>query len=490
MKITFSQKPSKKSDAVVVTIADGKLLSTGKTVDGQAANALTRAIKATGFKGRIGKRLHVAGVSGVGAENAYILGLGNMSYLDENNGVYAGRELSRMFNFYGAKKMDVMVDRLPKQSAETLANLLAFGAVLESYQFRSYKTESKTAEQTLNFVVDNPKTAEKAFQKYQAIANGEFLTRDLGHEPPNSLYPESFAKRIQDEFKGSDVRVRVLDEKELKKLGMGSMLAVGQGSDRPPRLVVMEYNNTGDKKSKPVAFVGKGITFDSGGISIKSNGGRGMKFDMCGAGAVVGAMKALSGRGAKSHVVGIVALAENMPSSKSYRPDDVVKSMSGKTVEVVNTDAEGRLVLNDALTYVQKFHDPRCIVDLATLTGAIVSALGDEFAGLFTNSSDLAEMLNRSGDMVEQKMWRMPVGGRAALSLQSEIADLKHTGGRPGASVAASFLQAFVDKGRPWAHLDIAGTASYGNTATGYGVRLLDRFVSDNFEKKKAPKPK
>ncbi len=244
-------------------------------------------------------------------------------------------------------------------------------------------------------------------------------------------------------------------------------------------------------------LVGKGITFDSGGLSIKSNGGLGMKYDMSGAGSVVGAMKAISDRGAKTNVVAVVALAENMPSDRSYRPDDVVKSMSGKTIEIINTDAEGRLVLNDALTYVQRFYKPDTVINLATLTGAIFAALGDEYAGLFSNDDDLTQDLLLAGMRTDQKLWNMPVGGSFKNSLSSPIADLKHTGGRPGASVAATFLQQFIEDGVKWAHLDIAGVSNKFGMSTGYGVRLLDNYVAETREslhaqikKHKRPAPK
>lgn len=490
MKIRFSAKSSSDRDAVVVTTIDSPhLLGAAKQIDDKTAGALTRATRAMGFIGQYGQTVHIPGPANENARHLFVKGLGNAMDLSDLHAEDTGRSLSKIFNRHsGVHKIDVELGRSDLFDTAELAAYMAFGAQLESYSYSKFKgNQPKAAPRELNFIVDDPKAAAAAFNALKPIADGEKLTKDLGHEPPNSLYPETFAARIQDEFRGSNVKVHVLDEKELEKLGMGSMLAVGQGSARPPRLVVMEYTGS-HKDEKPLALVGKGITFDSGGISIKSNGGLGMKFDMSGAGAVVGAMKAISGRGAKANVVAVVALAENMPSGHSYRPDDVVKSMSGKTVEIINTDAEGRLVLNDALTYVQRTYDPDTVIDLATLTGAIVAALGDEYAGLFSNDNRLADQLNKSGMATDQKLWRMPVGGSFVHSLSSKIADLKHTGGRPGASVAATFLQQFIEDGVKWAHLDIAGTADKWGEATGYGVRLLDRFVADHREGGQAPK--
>lgn len=488
MKIRFSNKVSNGRDAVIVTtLNDAKLLGAAKKIDQKTADALTRAIRAMDFKGNFSETLHIPGPANENAKHLYIKGLGTKADMHPLDAENFGRSLTSVFNRHSVKTVDV---ELESHSTPETAALMAFGAALNSYSYDHYKTNKPSADvREINFVVNDPKAAEKAFSDLQKIAAGEKLARDLGQTPPNDLYPETFAEKIKNEFARSNVKVRVLDEKELERLGMGSMLAVGQGSARPPRLVVMEYMG-GKKGEAPLALVGKGITFDSGGISIKSNGGLGMKYDMSGAGSVVGAMKALSGRGAKANVVAVVALAENMPSGNSYRPDDVVLSMSGKTVEVINTDAEGRLVLNDALTYVQRFYKPDTVIDLATLTGAIVAALGDEYAGLFSNDQDLAAGLQQAGNSTNQKLWQMPVGGSFKNSLSSKTADLKHTGGRPGASVAATFLQQFIEGDTKWAHLDIAGVSDKWGEATGFGVRLLDRYVADVREAKPVSAPK
>jgi len=496
MKVKFSSTQSKKRDAIVVTSLDSTTLQKAAiTVDAKTAGALTRAVKATGFTGQAGQTVDIPGPANEDAKHLVVTGLGAPKSLDQKRLLGIGKSFTKIFNKYGVKKVDVALDAVKGQKSADMAAQMALGSVLSSYSFTKYKTApsvNKKDERVLNFVVDNPKAAAKAFKKLNAVAEGVALSRDLGNEPPNALYPETLADRIVDEFKNTAVSVKVLDEAEMKKLGMGALLGVGQGSERRSRLVVMEYNGASDaenaKDKRPVAMVGKGITFDSGGISLKAGGGRGMKYDMCGAAAVIGAMKSISGRGSSANVVAVVALAENMPSGSAQRPDDVVTSMSGRTVEIVNTDAEGRLVLIDALTYIQRKYDPKVIVDLATLTGAIISALGDEHAGLFSNSDKLSKKLIDAGHQTDEKLWRMPVGGAYGAALGSDTADLSHVGGRAGSSSAASFLHAFIEGDREWAHLDIAGTASkFG--ATGYGVRLLDCFVAQNYETAKAQKP-
>jgi len=303
------------------------------------------------------------------------------------------------------------------------------------------------------------------------------------------LYPEEFADRAA-KLKKLDVEVEILDEKDLKKIGMRALLGVGQGSRRESRVAIMRWNGAG-KDEKPVAFVGKGVTFDTGGISIKPAAGmESMKWDMGGAGAVAGAMKAIAGRKAKANVIGICGLVENMPGGNAQRPGDVVTTMSGQTVEVINTDAEGRLVLADAITYVQRTYKPKTIVDMATLTGAIVITLGHEWAGLFSSNEELASELQKAGEESGDKLWRMPMGEPFDRLIDSPIADMKNVGPREGGSItAAQFIQRFVDKGVAWAHCDIAGMvwadkpgATWDKGATGFGVRLLDRFVRDTLE--------
>jgi leucyl aminopeptidase len=377
-------------------------------------------------------------------------------------------------------------------SAEDVAGAL-LGAVLRSWRHDVYRTKlNDDAKPTLSdiSVIGAPEATSAQWIKETAVAEGVAFTRELVTEPANTIYPESFVERCEKRMAGTGLRLRVLDDKEMASLGMGALLGVAQGSDRPARLLVMEWMG-GDKGGKPVAFVGKGVTFDTGGISIKPAAGmEDMKWDMGGAGAVAGAMLALALRKARANVVGICGLVENMPGSNAQRPGDVVTSLSGQTVEVINTDAEGRLVLCDALTWVQREYDPARIVDLATLTGAIIAALAHEYAGLFSNNDELADALVAAGEASGDRLWRFPMGPAYDKQLDSPIADMKNIGSRFGGSItAAQFLQRFIENDTPWAHLDIAGMvwadkpgATWDKGATGYGVRLLDRFVRDTIE--------
>jgi leucyl aminopeptidase len=336
----------------------------------------------------------------------------------------------------------------------------------------------------------NSAGAKRVYQKLEKIADGVFLTRDLVSEPANILYPATLAAQAKT-LAALGVAVEILDEKKMKKLGMGSLLGVGQGSLRPSRLVVMQWKGNPKAKDAPLAILGKGVTFDTGGISIKPAAGmEDMKWDMAGAGVVIGLMKALAGRKARVNVVGMVGLVENMPSGAAQRPGDIVTSMSGQTIEVLNTDAEGRLVLADVLWYCQDRFKPRFMIDLATLTGAIIIALGHEHAGLFSNNDELAERLAAAGKAVGEALWRMPLGEAYDRQLDSDAADVRNIGGGrdAGSITAAQFLQRFVNK-TPWAHLDIAGTAwskkdapTVPKGATAFGVRLLERFIADHYE--------
>jgi leucyl aminopeptidase len=373
------------------------------------------------------------------------------------------------------------------------AAAVILGARLRGWRHDVYRTKLPADQQAslkAIRVAGAPDGTDAAWAIEEALADGVELTRELVSEPPNIIYPESFADRVAKRLEGTAMKVRVLDGDEMAKLGMGALLGVAQGSARPPRLLVMEWNG-GKAGEKPVAFVGKGVTFDTGGISLKPPAGmEDMKWDMGGAGAVAGAMLALARRGAKANVVGVCGLVENMPDGNAQRPGDVVTTMSGQTVEVINTDAEGRLVLGDCITWVQKEYRPSAIVDLATLTGAMVISLGHEQAGIFANDDALAAKLLRAGDVSGDKLWRMPMGAAYDKLIDSPIADMKNVGPREGGSItAAQFIQRFVDKGTAWAHLDIAGMAwankpgqTWDKGATGYGVRLLDRYVRDNLE--------
>ena len=371
----------------------------------------------------------------------------------------------------------------------------AFGARLRAYRFDIYKSKKPDAEEkdadplTLTLGVADVAEARAAHEAREAVAEGVELARTLVNEPPNVLYPESFAERAA-ALRKLGVEVEILDVKDMTKLGMGALLAVGQGSARESRLVAMRWRGAKSKKAAPVAFVGKGVCFDTGGISIKSAAGmEEMKGDMGGAACVVGLMHALARRKAKVNAIGVIGLVENMPDGKAYRPGDILTSMSGQTIEVNNTDAEGRLVLADALWWTRENAKPKFMVDLATLTGAIMVALGAEHAGLFSNNDELAARLTEAGLATGEAVWRMPMGAAYDKLIDSKFADMKQTGGRHGGSIiAAQFLKRFVGQ-TPWAHLDIAGTAmsspsSEINTSwgSGWGVRLLNRLVADHYE--------
>lgn len=372
---------------------------------------------------------------------------------------------------------------------------LAQAALLRSWRFDRYRTtlkpKQKPSLQSVEIVVgDVVGAAEAAWAPLRAVAEGSAFTRALVAEPANILYPESFVDRCR-ELAELGIQIDVLDESQMRELGMGALLGVAQGSAREARLLCMRWDGTGGT-AEPVAFIGKGVTFDTGGISLKPGAGmEDMKWDMGGAGAVAGTMKALATRKAKAHVIGVCGLVENMPDGKAQRPGDVVTTMSGQTVEVINTDAEGRLVLCDAIWWVQQTYKPRTIIDLATLTGAMIVSLGFEHGGLFSNDDGLAEQLLSAGKAVDERLWRMPMGDVYDKLIDSPIADMKNIGPREGGSItAAQFIGRFVQEGVKWAHLDIAGMVwaakpgtLWDKGATGYGVRLLDQWVKDVLEK-------
>ncbi|MBR0713765.1 leucyl aminopeptidase [Bradyrhizobium liaoningense] len=459
---------------------------------GAATDLVKRAAAASQFKGKSGAALDILAPEGLKASRLIVIGTGKASALKINDflkfgGVAAGKLAA------GNGGMTIMAER--PDGAMTGEQLVAIGSGLRlrAYKFDRYKTKKKDGEEgalraDVSLAVADVAAAKKAFAPASHVVDGVIIARDLVNEPPNVLYPEEFAKRAS-QLRKLGVAVEVLDVKAMHKLGMGALLGVGQGSARPSRTVIMRWNG-GRKGAAPVAFVGKGVCFDTGGISIKPAGSmEDMKGDMGGAACVVGLMHALAARKAKVNAVGAIGLVENMPDGNAQRPGDIVTSMSGQTIEIINTDAEGRLVLADVLWYVAKKVKPKFMVDLATLTGAIMVALGTEHAGMFSNNDELAERLSKAGAESGEKVWRMPLGPEYDKLIDSQFADMKNTGGRHGGSItAAQFLQRFVDN-TPWAHLDIAGTAmgapktdinqSWGS---GYGVRLLDRLVADHYE--------
>ena len=372
---------------------------------------------------------------------------------------------------------------------KNLVGSFLHGLKLKSYSFNKYKSKKERKIIVLNVSGVN-KPSIKNQIKYKAIEDGTFIARDLVSEPGNILHPDEYAKRLNS-LKKIGLKVKVYDEKKLKKLGMNTLLGVGQGSIRGSYLVTMEWKGL-KSNSKPLAFVGKGVCFDTGGISLKpAKFMEDMTYDMAGSAVVVGLMKSLALRKAKVNAVGVVGLVENMPGGNAQRPGDIVKSYSGKTVEILNTDAEGRLVLADALTYTEEKFKPKIIVDLATLTGAIIVSLGSEYAGLFSNDNKLSKQLIDAGEKTEEKLWRMPLNKNFDKLIDSKNADMQNINyvGGAGSTTAAQFLQRFILNKTPWAHLDIAGMAfsKYGGAlnsggATGYGVRLLNKLVEDYYE--------
>ena len=511
MKITFAKPAMPRRGAYVVGVyADRKLTPSAKALNKATRGVVMRALAASRFKGKTLQTLQVLAPARGGLDAILLVGLGEAKKIDALVMQEAGGTAYAALAGSGIGAVAVAVDAPEgaKPAAADLAAELAFGIRLRSYRFDKYRTkekpEDKPALKTAAILTREPDKARDRYAILERIADGVFFTRDLVSEPPNVLYPETLAEHARSLTK-LGVKVEVLGVKEMRALGMNALLGVGQGSARESKLVVMEWLGAGAAKTKsaaktkgkggkdsgPVAFVGKGVTFDTGGISLKPGAGmEEMKWDMGGAGAVIGAMKALAGRKAKAHAVGVVGLVENMPDGNAQRPGDIVKSMSGQTIEIQNTDAEGRLVLADALWYCKTRFKPRFMIDLATLTGAIVVALGHEQAGLFSNDDELATRIAEAGGKVGERVWRMPLGPAYDKMMDSDVADVKNISGKrdAGSITAAQFLQRFVAK-TPWAHLDIAGMAwaskdlaTVPKGGTGFGVRLLDRLVADFHE--------
>ena len=491
LDIAFAKPALPKSGALVLLMGEGEHPSgVWQQADEATGGAIARAFKAAEFKGAKGKTCTIL-APGAGLSRVVAVGLGKPAeltshILNEAGGHAAGIILREPSAIIASGTLQ------PAQAAE-----VAFGAVLRAYRFDKYRTKEKPEDKPklvkLTLLTSDPARGKSAWEPLQGIARGVFISRDLVSEPPNILNPAEMADRCK-KLTEFGLKVEVLGPREMTRLGFGALLGVSQGSVNEPRMVVMQWNgasgNGRKNKGKPVAFIGKGVTFDTGGISIKPAGGmEDMKWDMAGAGTVIGLMAALAGRKAKVDAVGLVGLVENMPSGSAQRPGDVVKSYSGQTIEVINTDAEGRLVLADLLWYCQEKFDPHFMVDLATLTGAMIVALGHEYAGMFSNDDALAQKLASAGQATSEKLWRFPLDDAYDRLIRSDIADMKNIGGRPaGAISAAQFIQRFVNK-MPWAHLDIAGVAwstrdspIIPKGATAYGVRLLDRLVAQHYE--------
>jgi leucyl aminopeptidase len=500
LEIAFAPLSAPPSGTLVLLAGpDLALAGTARGLEERSKGRIGRAARAAGFSGKAKTAIEILAPSGIDAERVILVGCGKPA-----------RDLERLelggfaLGQINARKGDTatLVAELAdggEASAETFAADLAQGALLRSYTFKKYQTrkpegagEEEPRDGLRHLIIQcaRPEAASKAFQSRREVAEGVFLARDLVNEPANMLGPVEFAERAR-ALGEHGVAVEVLGEEEMRALKMGALLAVGQGSERPSRLVVMQWHGAKSKRARTLCFVGKGVCFDTGGISMKPAAGmEDMRGDMGGAACVAGLMRALAGRKAAVNAIGLIGLTENMPSGKAQRPGDIVTSMSGQTIEVLNTDAEGRLLLADVVWYAQEKFKPRLIIDLATLTGAIIVALGKEYAGLFSNDERLAGELITAGEASGEKVWRMPLAKAYDKLIDSKNADVKNIGGRHGGAItAAQFVQRFI-KNTPWAHLDVAGTAmdsprSDINTSwgAGWGVRLLDRLVADGYER-------
>ncbi|MDO8801256.1 leucyl aminopeptidase [Phenylobacterium sp.] len=461
--------------------------------EGEAAGlqggAFAKALAGSRFTGAKGQTLDLLAPAGSDAVRVVLVGAGKADGFDG-----LGAETAAASAYNAVKTSGLTTLRVQIAGDASLAAKAAFGVRLAAYRFDKYRTkeaaEKKPSITKAEIVTGDVDGAIGAFADLAALADAIAFSRDLVSEPPNVLYPAEFAKRVK-QLEELGLEVEILGEAEMMQLGMGSLLGVGQGSLRESQLAILKWNGADDKKAQPIAFVGKGVTFDTGGISIKpADNMEHMKTDMGGAAAVSGLMHVLAARKAKVNAVGILGLVENMPDGNAQRPGDVVTSMSGQTIEIINTDAEGRLVLADAIWYCQQRFKPKFMVDLATLTGAIIVALGDDVGGLFSNNDELSTNLLAASKAEDEPLWRMPMPAHYDKKIDSVIADVKNTGGRAGGSItAALFIQRFVND-VPWAHLDIAGAAwkspspvpTIPEGATGFGVRLLNRMVADKYE--------
>ena len=495
MKISFENKIPKSSSLSIYVFFEGKKVNIQKYDNSAIREIINDFVNSKKFK------------SNKNISEEYMFPLKKNNYKKIHLCKISGHKTLTDFELFGGRKfsevekmmnldLTVFVDRqdLEDLKSNDIIAAIASGFNLKNYSFRKYRSKVRPINSSISsvtFIVKDPQIVRKKFEYYKSISKGIFLTRDLVSEPANELYPEKFVDNCKKLAKVG-IELEIFDEKKIKSLGMKALLGVAQGSVKPPRVLIMNWKGLSkSNKQKPLVFVGKGVTFDTGGISIKPSGGmEDMKWDMGGAGVVAGLMYGLASRKAKVNAVGIVGLVENMPDGNAQRPGDIVESMSGQTIEVLNTDAEGRLVLADILWYINNKVNPELIVDLATLTGAIIVALGDRYAGLFSNNDQLAQKLTRSSINVKELLWRLPMDDDFDKLLNCDIADMKNITGTRGAGsiTAAQFLKRFVGKTK-WAHLDIAGvTWSKKGTAisrpggTGFGVRLLNNFIEENYE--------
>ncbi len=489
MKVSFTAAAKPEGAAAVAVFAENHNSKGADALDQATDGAVSRAQKASRFSGKTGQTLVIPAPAGTGPALIVLVGAGKRDSADALGWEMFGAQAMKAVLCSGAKTLLFDMRGLDAVAAARVA----FGARLAAYRFDKYRTkladDKKPSIGAIGVACDDPKTARSVYAPLEAEADGVTLARDLVSEPANVLHPEEFARRAQ-QLADYGVDVQVLDEKAMQKLGMNALLSVGNGSNFGSRLAVMSWLGADDAKAPPLVLVGKGVCFDTGGISLKPGAGMwDMKGDMGGAAAVTGAMRALAGRKARANVIGIIGLVENMPDAAATRPGDIVTSADGQTIEIQNTDAEGRLVLVDALWYGLRFK-PRHIIDFATLTGAIIIALGHENAGLFSNDDALASALLAAGKASGEAVWRLPIGPGYDKLIDSKYADMKNIGGRAAGSItAAQFLHRFVGD-TPWAHIDIAGTAWKDKSddarepvwATGFGVRLVDNFVARNCE--------
>jgi leucyl aminopeptidase len=494
MSLTLNLQGFGASDAktLVLFTTDAMAMPKEAGLSASAIDAVTRLAVIEKFTGKSQSALMATGLSELPCEKLIVIGVGKPDDLAKADWVMLGGIVAGKLKA-GAVCVVAALAGKPLGASEVAD--LALGMRMRAYSFDRYKTKKKDEDESaavaVTLHVDDVSAVKKALKSRNAIADGINLARELVNEPPNVLNPETFARRAAN-LKDVGVEVEILGEKELKKLGMRALLGVGLGSPWECQVVIMRWNGAKDEKAQPVAFVGKGVTFDTGGISIKPAGGmEDMKGDMAGAACVTGLMHALAARKAKVNVIGVIGLVENMPDGKAQRPGDIVTSMSGQTIEIINTDAEGRLVLADVLWHTQAAFKPKFMINLATLTGAIMVALGQEYAGLFSNNDDLSDKIFAAGKFTGERVWRMPLDPAYDKIIDSKFADVKNSGGRfAGSITAAQFLQRFVNE-CPWAHLDVAGTAMAANQTEinrswgpGWGVRLLNQLVSDHYEDK------
>jgi len=500
LNISFTTEESLNTQGLVVFIdeqlkLDTNLMNLDQEHHGLISKTIANKLQFTGKYGQI--KIIPSVVKSDEIKYLIIAGLGNEEKLTEVKIEELGGKILQHVTSAKISNIGLKIkSKISSFTSPIVASLIASGALLASYRFDKYRTTLKELDkftvESLEISTDNNSEAAELFRVKKLIAEAVFFTRDICNEPSNIKTPQVYAERVAETLEELSVDVEIIGEREMKNLGMGALLGVGQGSQNESKLVVMKYYGA-NKDTLPIALVGKGVIFDTGGISLKpSSNMHLMRYDMGGSAAVVGAIMALASQEAKVNVVGVIGLVENMPSGNAQRPGDVVTTMSGQTAEVLNTDAEGRLVLADAIWYAQEKFKPKCVIDVATLTGAIVVSLGATYAGCFSNNEELANKLIKAGEEVNEKLWRMPLHDEYDAMINSDIADMANIGNVPGAAgscTAAHFIKRFIKEGVDWAHLDIAGVANSNRSsllgpkgAVGYGVRLLERFIKENYE--------